>query len=73
MSKDKPEVGDVWLFDNAKWRIVEKRGYSVYGITSIENKFPKIEGVCDFLLIEQGTYLGKSKTNISDLFKIDNE
>lgn len=45
MSKDKPEAGDVWLFDNTKWRIIEKCGCSVYGITGLENRFLKIEGV----------------------------
>lgn len=73
MSKEKPEVGDVWIFDDAKWSIIETRNYSVYGITGLENKFPKIEGVSDVLLIEQGTYLGKSKATIDDLFKTEIE
>lgn len=73
MSKDKPEVGDVWLFDNTKWSIVGRGVYSVYGITGLENKFLKIEGVSDVLLMEQGTYLGKSKASINDLFKTENK
>lgn len=73
MSKDTPEVGDVWLFDNTKWSIIEKIGYSAYGITGLENKFPKIEGVSDILLIEQGTYLGKSKAKITDLFEVQDD
>ena len=70
-----PEVGDVWLFDDVKWHIIEHREYctSVYGITDIKNGLSKIEGISEILLMEHGKYLGKSKANINDLFKTENE
>lgn len=72
MSKEKPEVGDVWLFDNVKWNIIEQREYctSVYGITDIKNEPSKIVVISKNLLIEHGTYLGKSKLNLKELFDV---
>ena len=69
MSKEKPEVGDVWLFDNVKWNIIEQREYctSVYGITDIKNGPSKIGVISKNLLIEHGKYLSKSKVNIKEL------
>ena len=75
MSKEKPEVGDVWLFDNVKWHIIEHREYctSVYGITDIENGLSKIEVISKNLLMENGKYLGKSKVSIKELFEVESE
>lgn len=74
MSKFTPEVGDVWLFDNVKWHIIEHREYctSVYGITDIKNGLSKIEGISENLLMENGKYLGKSKVSIKELFDVRN-
>ena len=74
MSKDKPEVGDVWE-DRQGWKalIVERR-FSL--IRAISENFiiriidyrgigiPNAENIGDF------TYLGKSKANIDDLFEV---
>lgn len=70
--KHLPEVGDVWLFDNVKWHIIEHREYctSVYGITDIKNGLSKIEGISEILLMEYGKYLGKSKVSIEELFDV---
>lgn len=73
MSKDKPEVGDVWYILGSK----------IY-ITRINNDF--VETIKQHYydcyrditykisdLLQEGKYLGKSRVNISDLFKTENE
>lgn len=83
MSKDKPEVGDVWVFDNGlKFRILKETlsnampfeediKYPAYEVLeeSLEHNF------FDELPFINGTfkYLGKSKTKIEDLFKTENK
>ena len=77
MCKDKPEVGDVWE-DRQGWRvlIVERRFSHIRAISEnfiiriIDYRgigFPNAENIGNF------TYLGKSKVNINDLFKTENE
>lgn len=80
MSKDTPEVGDVWLDKETHFRMVcvmvsdyyceyiehcEKlcESFDVYRITNIKDTSWKKGKV----------YLGKSKANIDDLFKTENE
>jgi len=76
MSKDTPEVGDVWLCEG---------GFKAY-ICNIENGyihcftfFREGENNCyeavlnKKLFLKYHTYLGKSKANIDDLFKTENE
>lgn len=77
MSKDIPEVGDVWKDDNGykvlifktfmtyseavsenfAYRIIYNKGFAAYGYKDISNY----------------NYLGKSKANIDDLFKTEDE
>jgi hypothetical protein len=76
--KLKPEVGDVWNYEGIKRLIVDK------GVKTCD-----FFGVVDAILVlgddykshwynvglftKQATYLGKSKVNISDLFKTEKE
>lgn len=73
MSKDTPEVGDVWEINSAK----------IY-ITFSHNGFvDSVRHCCSYVyndrtytvneLVRDGKYLGKSKANIDDLFKTENE
>ena len=74
MSKDTPEVGDVWK-DRQGWKVlIVERRFSL--IRAISENFiiriidyrgigiPNAENIGDF------TYLGKSKANIDDLFEV---
>lgn len=77
MSKDTVEVGDIWK-DRQGWKVlIVERRFSL--IRAISENFiiriidyrgigiPNAENIGDF------TYLGKSKANIEDLFKTENE
>ena len=70
MSKDTPEVGDVWESINQKIVIIV-RDEDMFGcaVTNSQNKIQwRHKGsFCEY------TYLGKSKANIDDLFKTENE
>ena len=91
MSKDTPEIGDIWEYktdDKHKIHIVSK--YKCY---PLDGKFRSIDECQNFEcvhrcnsrkeletsnylyedIIEYYTYLGKSKANIDDLFKTENE
>lgn len=77
MSKDTPEVGDVWE-DRQGWKllIVERR-FSIVRAVS-ENFIIRIIdyrkiGIPNAEKIDGFHYLGKSKVNIDDLFKTENE
>ena len=71
MSKDKPEVGDVF-FDNT-WRkklIVTFTKYNgIWGLWETGQAW----GMWDNDAFHDKTYLGKSKVKIEDLFKTENE
>lgn len=76
MSKDTPEVGDVYLRDfsfgkfkstihtieNGVVYSISKNGYKIYVCVDNSRDFYK-----------NYDYLGKSKANIDDLFKTENE
>ena len=68
MSKDKPEVGDVWI---------NKTGRKKYYIVSLGNSYVaclvKGLGISTkyYDLFQNYTYLGKSKVKIEDLFKTE--
>lgn len=70
MSKDTPEVGDVWI---------NKTGSKKYYVVSVSNKYVyclvKGLGISTkyYALFQNYTYLGKSKANIDNLFKTENE
>lgn len=90
MSKDKPEVGDVFniifpeytvlavVIENTEkeTRILRKYKYDfekryTYDVTSVNKKTEP-----DYYKVvfkKRATYLGKSKANINDLFKTENE
>ena len=83
MSKDTPEVGDVWAFDNGLKFIILKETLSNAMPFEEDIKYPAYEvleeslehNFFDELPFIKGTfkYLGKSKANIDDLFKMENE
>ena len=72
MSKDKPEVGDVWL-NEANFNVnvfavsVNICAFYVFNNNIWAGEFTKEE------FLKTHTYLGKSKANIKDLFKTENE
>lgn len=80
MSRDIPEVGDVWIDKNTRFRMTcimvsdyycqyiehcEKlcESFDIYQLNNIKSTFWQKDKV----------YLGKSKANIDDLFKTENE
>lgn len=83
MSKENPEIGDVWQYKNGM------KFYILKEITSNSMPFGEDIKYSAFEVIEEdgelnshdelqfinGTfkYLGKSKANINDLFKTENE
>lgn len=75
MSKDKmPEVGDVWKEKDLKVKyifldVMEHGSYVFieYSKKTHDVGFIEKEDYCDLI------YLGKSKANIDDLFKTENE
>lgn len=77
MNKDKtPEVGDVWLFKDLgiKVRILfvdEKNIEYFYYTPCIDFISKHTTDTKDFIKLYK--YLGKSKVNINDLFKTENE
>ena len=84
MSKDKPEVGDVWKDPYGEEAHIIWVGYIVvyirkYWITNYKYPYEVYEyhyEVCKLdynKFVRKWTYLGKSKANINDLFKTENE
>ena len=74
MSKDKPEVGDVWI-NRSSFRVhiigIDEDGI-IYSCFYSKNElwqgsFIKKE------FLEQHEYLGKSKANINDLFEVQDD
>lgn len=70
ISKDTPEVGDIWI---------NKTGTKKYYVVSLGNNYVyclvKGLGISTkyYDLFRNYTYLDKSKANINDLFKTENE
>lgn len=76
MSKDKPEVGDVIMYngclDKLKGNIHTVENNLVYSICKDGHKINVcVDTITNFY--KRHTYLGKSKANIDDLFKTENE
>lgn len=72
MSKDKPEVGDVWYILGSKIYITRINNDFVETIKQHSNHdcYRDITyRISD--LLQEGKYLCKSKVNISDLFKTE--
>ena len=72
MSKDKPEVGDVFLdtLNNIKLRVLYKSGTpNTWQVLGTDGKYVEKYIDCVFWG-EQYQYLGKSKVNVNDLFEV---
>ncbi len=76
MSKDTPEVGDIWI-DNLS---CEKKRYHIIDcpselVLAVKIKRGRIYTQEFYIgaFLNEFTYLGKSKANINDLFKTENE
>lgn len=76
MSKDTVEVGDVWVKDERRCYIRDVRLYPIeHGGSGVV--FYLFLGKSDYVgldyFLKHFTYLGRSKANIDDLFKTENE
>lgn len=69
MSKDTPEVGDV--FYSEEWGLKLVITFEKYGI--FWGIWETGQSVAGFSSFDDKVYLGKSKANIDDLFKTENE
>lgn len=77
MSKDTPEVGDIWKDSYGEEAHILWVGYIVvyvrkYGITNYEHHYEVCKLDYD-KFIRKWTYLGKSKATINDLFKTEDK
>lgn len=70
MSKEKPEIGDVWQNKTRRLRVYITKVYA-WGIIGISSSGAVVSK--NMYHLEKYTYLGKSKANINDLFKTENE
>ena len=75
MSKDKPEVGDVWINTETKAKFLVLDFIKSSEDFVMFNQQTKCTKLLDLRanLPRQFKYLGKSKANINDLFKTENE
>ena len=83
MSKDTPEVGDVWKYKNGMKFFIFRETTSNSMPFGEDIKYPAYEvieedrelNLHDELTFYNGnfSYIGKSKANINDLFKTENE
>ena len=73
MIKDTPEVGDVWIYHNKMIMSVIKVKNDEIDCLFYEDKEYKTYSFQKEHFIKYGYYLGKSKANINDLFKTENE
>ena len=74
MSKDKPEVGDVFQSKEDTDIKLYITGKNNVGFEALVSNRAEIWDIDNWYFDEDYfTYLGKSKVNISDLFKTENE
>lgn len=83
MSKDKPEVGDVWLHSStgdllyiieSSQQSIDFIGFSKYDNNYYRNIFLSLSGDARFEnFTKYHIYLGKSKASIEQLFEVENE
>ena len=73
MSKDTPEVGDVWKDADEQVLIYIIRGDKNKNCEILVSDSKDVWDVQGWQLNEYYTYLGKSKANINDLFKTEQE
>ena len=70
MSKEKPEVGDVWECNGQKMIVIGVSGY--FHPLCIKKDGKEFEESWLFLDVELTyNYLGKSKVNLDDLFDVE--
>lgn len=72
MSKDKPEVGDVWEYEDGYRVHVFDTEEMICALAMVKGGLC-YEGFKERKFLERHKYLGKSKANINDLFKTENE
>lgn len=70
MSKEKPEVGDVWEINNYKHYIIDIKGGAMLALINLINDWYEVRGASVETFIKQGKYLGKSKVSIEELFDV---
>lgn len=73
MSKDKPEVGDVWYILGSSIHITDINNDFVETIKQLYHDCYRDRTYKTSDLLQKGKYLGKSKCKIEDLFKTENE
>ena len=74
MSKDKPEVGDVWEYmDGSNVLVVNVYSDSIDCLYFWQDKLMYIDNFNKKDFVRLAKYLGKSKVRIEDLFKTENE
>lgn len=74
MSKEKPEVGDVWIINGHKIRLEQvgekyNKEY-VYHISETSNGLKGYSVYTVSFIKTVGKYLGKSKVNLEELFDV---
>ena len=74
MSKDNPEVGDIFESNFAKYNLLEV-GKVWCEVASIDKGADEIrfKAIPLFYFIEKCKYLDKSKANINDLFEVQDD
>nr|DAY64309.1 MAG TPA: hypothetical protein [Caudoviricetes sp.] len=79
MSKEKPEIGDVWVYENHLYHIskIEDKedGFGLKHKDACLCITKKGSGLSSgwyiwHILKKNGIYLGKSKANVNDLFEV---
>ena len=72
--KNKPEVGDVWKYHNCSPNMLITN-VSDKDVTCLYCEEDEFKTLCfeKDIFIKYGKYLDKSKANINDLFKTENE
>lgn len=74
MSKDKPEVGDVFESPFAKYVVVANAEVDFCSPCIVcDQKLIKVRELPKLYLKNRCKYIGKSKVKIEDLFKMENE
>ncbi len=72
MSKEKPEVGDIWMRKNKRYFIRDIKHFRQPQILWIDENLDKDGEPLDIFL-KLWKYSGKAKAKISDLFEVKND
>ena len=82
MSREKPEIGDIWIYENHLYHISKiddiEDGFGFKHHTACVCVTKNDERVSSgwymmTAFLKSGVYLGKAKAKISDLFEVNNE